>query len=52
MKRLFFAVAAFLTLSAHAQNLDGFNQRFRLVKDTQGNLVTIHDKTLSFNFSL
>src|SRR5690606_20534727 len=37
---------------AHATNLDGFNKRFRLVKDLEGNLVTVHDNSLSFKFSI
>lgn len=52
MMRLSVALLALLSFSVSAQNLDGFNKRFRLVKDVEGNLVTIHDNSLSFNFSL
>tara|TARA_R110000868_G_scaffold345134_1_gene606239 strand:+ start:6107 stop:7318 length:1212 start_codon:yes stop_codon:yes gene_type:complete len=52
MMRLSIALLALLSFSVSAQSLDGFNKRFRLVKDLEGNLVTVHDNSLSFKFSL
>lgn len=52
MRQLLVAVLAIFSFAANANNLDGFNKRFRLVKDLEGNLVTIHDNSLSFKFSI
>ncbi len=52
MIRLTLALLALFSFSVSAQNLDGFNKRFKLVKDLEGNLVTVHDQSLSFNFSI
>lgn len=52
MMRIFGAFIALISFSVSAQQLDGFEKRFKLVKDLQGNLVTIHDQSLNFKFSL
>ena len=52
MLRLSLALTALISFSVSAQSLDGFNSRFKLVKDLEGNLVTVHDQSLSFKFSI
>lgn len=52
MIRISLTLLALLSFSVSAQSLDGFNKRFRLVKDLEGKLVTVHDNSLSFKFSI